>query len=145
MAEISRKEEIQQFRSMTTEEDFKRIKEKITGGELSISIGRDKSRSLLKRTQAKYYYSLLFLAIGLAVLTIYMVYLNQKYLAGFGFATTLMVFIFFWRSMTRRMCAWCMEEKRNFDYAYFTNVITVKAGENEYNYPEEHWKEALEE
>ena len=144
MSEMSRKEQIQQFRSQTTERDFEKLKERVSKGELSISIGRDKSRNLLKRTQAKYYYFCFGLAIVLAGFTVYSVSLHNNVITAFGFATTLMVFILFWKSMTRRMSAWAMEEKKNFDYAYFTNVVSIKLGEKEYNYPEEHWKEALE-
>jgi Flp pilus assembly protein TadB len=143
MAEQTRKEEIQQFRNLTTERDFQRLKEKVNKGEVAISIGRDKSRSLLKRTQAAYYYSFFGLAIALSVLTVYLVSYGNKWYTAFSFATTVMVMIVFWRSMTKRMSVWSMEEKNNFDYAYFTNVISVKKGDQEYNYPDEHWKEVL--
>lgn len=145
MSELTRKEQIQQFRSQTSEADFIKLKERVSKGELSISIGRDKSRTLLKKTQATYYYTCFGLALALAGFTIYTVGLHKTYLTGFGFATTIMVFIVFWRSMTKRMSAWSMEEKNNFDYAYFSNVVSIKAGDKEFNYPEEHWKEALEE
>lgn len=143
MSGRTRKEEIQFFRSLATEEEFRRLKEKVVNGEVSVSIGRDKSRSLLKRTQAKYYYFSFGLAILLAGMTIYMVALGKTWYAAFGFATTIMVFLLFWRSMTKRMSDWSMEEKNNFDYAYFTNVVSLKKADKEYHYPEEHWKEAL--
>lgn len=143
MSEMTRKEEIQQFRNQATERDFERIKEKVKKGELTISIGRDKSRHLLRKTQAKYYYSFFGLAIALAVLTVYLSTQGFRWLTGFCFATTLMVMIFFWKSMTRRMSAWSMEEKNNFDYAYFTNVISIRKGEEDFNYPDAHWKDTL--
>lgn len=143
MSEQTRKEEIQRFRSQATEQDFKRLKEKVGKGEVVISIGRDKSRSLLKRTQASYYYSFFGLAIALSVLTVYLVTVGNRWLTGFSFATTVMVMIIFWRSMTKRMSIWAMEEKNNFDYAFFSNVITIKKDDQEFNYPENHWKEAL--
>lgn len=143
MAELTRKEQIQEFRSQATEQEFKRLKDRVLKGEVAVSMGRDKSRALLKRTQAKYYYSCFGLAIVLAAATVYSVSIGQRWITAFGFATTLMVFIVFWRSMTKRMSAWALEEKNNFDYAYFTNVVSIKVEDKEFNYPEEHWKEAL--
>jgi len=143
MSEQTRREEIQRFRSQATEKDFQRLKEKVKKGEVAISIGRDKSRNLLKRTQASYYYSFFGLTTALSVLTVYLVTVGNRWFTGFSFATTVMVMIVFWRSMTRRMSAWAMEEKKNFDYAYFTNVISVKKDDKEYQYPEDHWKDVL--
>ena len=143
MARLSKKEEIQQFRRQATEEDFNRLKELITTGKVSVSIGRGKSRALLKRTQKGYYYASFGSAILLAAATLYCVAINQTWLAGFGFATTVVIMIRFWRSMTRRMSAWSVEEKKNFDYAYFTNVISLKKDDEEFHYPEYHWKDVL--
>ena len=144
MSEKTRKDEIQEFRNLTTESDFKRLKEKVSKGELSISIGRDKSRSLLKKTQAYYYYGFFGLASVLSVFTVYLVTIgSNRWFTAFSFATTMMVMIVFWKSMTKRMSAWSMEDKNNFDYAYFTNVISVKQGETEFEYPDHHWKDSL--
>ncbi len=143
MSQTTKKEEIQQFRSLATEEDFQKLKECIKKGEINVSIGRDKSRSLLRKTQATYYYSFFSLAIVLAAFTVYSVHVGNRWITGIGFATTLMVMIVFWRSMTRRMSAWSVECKNNFDYAYFSNVISIRRGEQEYFYPEKHWKQAL--
>ena len=143
MSEQSRKEEIQQFRSQATEKDFQRLKEKVKKGELTISIGRDKSRTLLRKTQAVYYYSFFGLAIALAALTVYLVTLGKRWYTALSFATTVMVMMVFWRSMTRRMSLWSLKEKNNFDYAFFTNVISVKKEDQEFFYPENHWREAL--
>ena len=93
-------------------------------------------------TQKGYYYASLG-PLVLAVATVYCVTINQRLLAGFGFATTVFIMINFWRSMTRRMSAWSVEEKKNFDYAYFTNVISLKKDDKEYQYPEHHWKDVL--
>ncbi len=143
MTQNSKKDEIYHFRSQATENEFQRLKDKIGKGEIVISIGRDKSRKLMQTTQAGYYYSFFAFAVALAVLTVYSVGYGNRWYTAVAFATTLMVFIFFWRSMTRRMSAWAMKEKNNFDYAYYTNVITISKDEEEYEHPDAHWKDVL--
>jgi len=143
MSKITKKEEIRQFRRAASEGDFRRLVEKVKKGELKLSIGRDKSRRLLKRIYKKYYYFYFSSAIAWAVLTLYLVYAGRSLWAIATFGITLVIFISFWASMTRKVFAWALKEKNNFDYAYYTTVITVKKGEEEYNYPDNHWKEAL--
>jgi hypothetical protein len=143
MTQTSKKEEIQHFRSQATEADFQKLKEKVGKGEITVSIGRDKSRRLLKKTQAAYYYGFLILAIALALLTVYLVGQNNRWYTAFSFATTVTVMMVFWRSMTRRMSAWSMKGKNNFDYAFYSNVISIKKGDEEYQYPDSHWKDVL--
>lgn len=146
-SETSKKEEIQQFRNQSTEADFEKLKNKVSKGEVTISMQRDKSRRLLRTTQAGYYYAFFALALLLGGMTVYLVGYGNKWYTAIMFATTLMVLIVFWRTMTRRMSIWAMKAKNNFDYAYYTSVIIVKKGEEEqeeeYEYPDAHWKDAL--
>lgn len=143
MTQFTKKDEIRAFRNSATEKDFEALKQKVKEGDLTLSVGRDQSRRLLKKIEKWYYYTYFSGALLLALLTIALVYVDKLTLAIAGFAVTLIVFISFWLAMTRRVFAWAVKEKRNFDYAYYSRVISIKKGEEEFNYPQQHWKDAL--
>jgi len=143
LTEFTKKDEIRAFRNTATEKDFEALKQKVKNGDLTLSVGRDQSRRLLRKIEKAYYYTYFSGGVLLGMLTIALVYVNKTILAAAGFAVTLIVFISFWMAMTRRVFAWAVKEKRNFDYAFYSQVISIRKGEEEIDYPKHHWKDAL--